>query len=177
MLAPASAYKALQRGPTRLPLKLSQRFVCLQLALTSSHPASLLPNSLSEFASRGAPLRSQKCGHHINPGKEGLLGCLARWNKGKSIGVVASERHSYVLMQVTTSLRPPKCTLRLKAEKCGDYLASCMVGEKDSPVGERQTGRYAPEIRKVLQKHRNREKMPDWLAEGVGFEPTRPFRA
>ena len=34
-----------------------------------------------------------------------------------------------------------------------------------------------PQIHGSRPNYGNREKYQDWLAEGVGFEPTRPFRA
>ena len=35
--------------------------------------------------------------------------------------------------------------------------------------------RFGPQHRCFPPKGTRREKCPDWLAEGVGFEPTRPF--
>ena len=63
-----------------------------------------------------------------------------------------------------------KCTSRLKAEKCSQYLGSRICGEKDSPACRSRIALLAPEIRIVLENHWNREKTPDWLAEGGEFE-------
>jgi hypothetical protein len=103
--------------------------------------------------------------HHLAPFRHprSSLSRSSSSRPGKSSAPTAPHSLQASASETTTDL--PKCTSRLKAEKCGDCLASSMVGEKDSPVSERQTGRYVPEIRKVLQKHRNRERMPDWLAE------------
>jgi hypothetical protein len=54
-------------------------------------------------------------------------------------------------------------------------LSRTVAGERTSTFSEFQL--IGAECSTFGNNTGNREKSLDWLAEGVGFEPTRPFRA
>ncbi len=69
-----------------------------------------------------------------------------------------------------------KCTSRLDRENSGVFLCFGQSRLKQNLVEVPKARQLGPQFMDSL-KLKEQEKSQDWLAEGVGFEPTRPFRA
>jgi hypothetical protein len=74
-------------------------------------------------------------------------------------------------------LVPRKGTALFVLEKIPANLGRLRDRSGDRMNGSGQILPIGPQNTGFRQTERNREKYLDWLAEGVGFEPTRPFRA
>ena len=91
--------------------------------------------------------------------------------------------HKYNRFAVSTSMRIPakthlrKGTARSVSENIAANLGCLWIGRRDRGKGLGEFLPFGPQSKGFCQNERNREKYRDWLAEGVGFEPTRPFRA
>jgi hypothetical protein len=60
-------------------------------------------------------------------------------------------------------------------EKNGRIRVTSRGPEKPRALSRIVVGLFRAQTRYFFAKTTGREKNPDWLAEGVGFEPTRPF--
>jgi hypothetical protein len=73
------------------------------------------------------------------------------------------------------SLFREKAPFDISSEKNGEIEPMLQGSEKQKMQMSMTFAPFGPRNRHFWPKGTKRAKSPDWLAEGVGFEPTRPF--